>query len=66
MAHAGAEKNWTYSDRKLFTGLDSAALIDWKLTVNNVIDKAPMLAMTNTSHEMVIRYWYCASQLFIK
>ena len=45
-----------YSVRKLFTGLVSAALIAWKLIVNNAIIAESNPAIKNTHHEISTRY----------
>ncbi len=44
-----------YSVLKLFTGLDNAALIAWKLTVINAITIAAIPAITNTHKLILIR-----------
>jgi len=44
---------YSYSDRKLFTGFASAALIDWKLIVIKAIKIAPSPARTNIHQLMV-------------
>lgn len=43
-----------YSDLKLFTGLESAALTAWKLTVISVMNNASNDAMANTCQVIVI------------
>jgi hypothetical protein len=43
-----------YSVLNDFTGLAIAALIAWKLTVINVIIKAPPPAAINIHHEIVV------------
>ena len=45
----------SYSNRKLFTGLFSPALIDWKLMVINAIMIAINPANTNTHQPMLMR-----------
>jgi hypothetical protein len=44
----------SYSERKLFTGFASAALIAWKLIVIKVITRAIKPAMKNTPGPMLI------------
>ncbi len=43
-----------YSVLKLFTGLAIAAFIAWKLTVSNVIKRAPNAETTKTHIEMSV------------
>ena len=40
----------SYSERKLLTGFDNAAFIDWKLMVISAINIAVMPASTKTHH----------------
>lgn len=47
--------DYFYSERKLFTGFATAALIAWKLMVNNVITMAISAEMINTPGPMVMR-----------
>ena len=46
-----------YSVRRLLIGFAIAALIDWKLTVNNVINSAPAPATGNIHQDSSARYW---------
>ena len=43
-----------HSERRLFTGFATAAFIAWKLTVSNVISKAPIHETTNIHQETVV------------
>jgi hypothetical protein len=45
-----------YSDRKLFTGFISAALIAWNETVSSVMKSAPAPAEANIHQGMFTRY----------
>ena len=54
-----------YSVLKDFTGLATAALIAWKLIVNNAINKAINVVMANTTQLIVVRYAKLCSHLFI-
>lgn len=56
-SQTACHENWNiYSVRRLFTGLAMAALIAWKLTVSNAINKAVIPAIANTDQLMVVRY----------
>ena len=54
-----------YSVRKLLTGFEIAALIAWKLTVNNATTKVLRPAMMNTVQLIFILYAKSSSHLFI-
>jgi hypothetical protein len=60
------DRRVAYSERKLFTGLATAALTLWKLTVSRVMIKALLPAAPNTHQVICVRYVYCCNQLFIK
>ncbi len=46
--------SYYHSVLKLFTGLAIAALIAWKLTVSNVIIKAPKPAAMNIQNDIAV------------
>src|ERR1700744_6345634 len=53
MTHSGgrlSSRAIAHSERRLFTGLATAAFTDWKLTVAKAINMAPPPAITNTHH----------------
>src|SRR6187401_1739372 len=54
-----------HSERRLFAGFVSAALIAWKLTVSSVIINAPNPEVAKIHHETVVRYSYFSSHVFI-
>jgi len=57
--------DFSYSVLKLFTGLATAALMAWKLTVNNAISKAAIPATANTHQLILILYAKSCNQLLI-
>ena len=53
-----------YSDFRLFTGFNRAALIAWKLTVRKVMTTATEHDAANTHHGIFVLYSYDSNQLF--
>src|ERR1700730_804228 len=54
-----------YSVLKLFTGLATAALIAWKLTVSTAMQRAIAAVIRNTSQPIFVRYAKSRSHLLI-